>query len=211
MRSLDYQAAVEQEAQSSHDSAFILELGPVELEPISYSMLVGLEDRLDVVCELLDVCFVDRPVMWADPVAIHPGSLRDRLSEIEVLLEALDVRLKASQRENDQLLASLVELWLDMTVDAVSRLETAEAGDDARSTRSVLTDYRCSVFAYVEALSQLLPEEYECAVQAREKLEMGERNLVDDLGVAVELIARARWRVERRSPEEVGFVTWGIP
>ncbi len=188
---------------------YVLHVGPVELEAVPYSTLIGLGDRLDVVCEVLEVCFIDRPVMWADPSTLHPRNFRERLSEIEALLRALDSRFELSSRPCDRVLARVIGIWRDLTEVAVERLESRESSEITPAVRSALADYRRSMYACVEALLQLLPEHRECSVEARGKLEQGRLNLIGVLGIEPDEIEHAGWRAE--ALDEPGFVTWGIP
>lgn len=212
MRGLAYRNVIDEGPRLGEaERKYVLQLGSVELRPISFATLVGLGNRSEVVCEVLDLCFVDRPVMWADPEAIHPGDYRARLSEIEALLQGVDFRLKSSERPCDRVLARIVELWHGLTHEAVVRLEAPEDSEATLSARSVVADYRRAIYACVEALLQLLPNEYECARETEEKLLLGRQNLVGVLGVEPEQIDHAGWRSEDSASEEPGFVTWGIP
>ncbi|MFQ5525463.1 MAG: hypothetical protein ACE5GX_04310 [Thermoanaerobaculia bacterium] len=212
MRGVAYRNVLDQKPKHGEpEGAYVLQLGSIELRPIGYATLLGLRERDDMVCEILDLCFVDRPVLWADPVTVHLGSYRARLGEIETLLRGVDFRLKESEQLCDRVIARVVELWHGLTHEAVARLETGDDSEATLSTRSVLADYRCAAYACVEALVQLLPEDRECAVDTRAKLEIGRDDLVRTLGIEREHIEHAAWRAEEQVPEEPGFVTWGIP
>lgn len=211
MRGLDYRSVVGQEPDSDPEAkAYVLRLGSVEFDPISYSTLLTLRDYPVVVREVLVLCFIERPVMWADRVDVRPGSYRAQLSEIEALLAAIDRRFEVAGRPCHGVLARIVDLWRGLTLAAVERLEEAADRRTGISTRSVVADYRRSTFPCVKTLLELLPDEDECSIEARRKLEAGTAQLVHG---GPENLEDAGWRKTEiaSDSEDPGFVTWGIP
>ncbi|MCP4205193.1 MAG: hypothetical protein GY769_25055 [bacterium] len=214
MRGLDYQSVVGRKPDpGSETTAYVLRLGSVELEPISYSTLLALRDCPVVVREVLDLCFLDRPVMWADPAEVPPGSYRARLREIEALLVAIDQRFKDASRPCHGVFARIVELWRELTLAALRDLERAVDPGAGVSARKVLIDLRRTVLPCVQALVELLPEDDECSIRARRKLVEGRAGLTEAMASEPAVFEDVGWRQTEipRDPEDPGFVTWGIP
>ena len=214
MRGLDYRSVVGQKPDFDAElKAYVLRLGSVELEPISYSTLVTLRDCPDVVRELLDLCFSERPVMWSDLSLMSAEEYGERLSEIEILLAAIDERFENSNRPCHGVLTRIVELWLGHTVGALERLEDEVASESEASTRTLATAYRRTVLPCVKALLELLPEEDQSAIKGRQRFDEARGRLGEVLSAAATLIGSEGWHKGEitRDSEEPGFVTWGIP
>ncbi len=214
MRGLDYRSVVSQKPEFDFElKAYVLQLGSLELEPISYSTLLTLRDRPALVREVLERCFIDGPAMWADPADVSPSDCRAQLGDLEAQLAAIDSRLQSAGRPCDDVLARIIELWQGLTLEAVWRLEKGAGSEVGVSAQSIVADYRRAAFAFVEALLQLLPDENQCSIEVREKLEEAKARLVDVLRVEREHIEDAGWRTTKvvRDSEDPGFVTWGIP
>ena len=194
MRGLDYRSVVGQRPNFDSDTkAFVLRLGLVELEPISYSTLVALRDCPVVVRELLDLCFNARPVMWTDLRGSSSEDWQARMAEIEVLLGVIDERLESSDRPDYGVLARIVELWRGQTRAALEQFETSADSDSEALARSVVPEYRRSVFPCVEALLQLLSEEDESSIRARARLEEARGTLGNPLSADATLGAGCGW------------------
>ena len=116
MRGLDYRSVVAQRPEAdSKAGAYVLEMGSVRLDPISYETLLALQERASSIEDALNRCFVDKPAMWAERESENATPWLEQLREIEARLAAVTAGFEASDRPCDRVLTRIFEFWRELT------------------------------------------------------------------------------------------------
>lgn len=229
MRGLDYAGLLRlQESFDLENGRYDLELGSFRIEELSSATVRSLIERRELAARILVDCFLHRPVMWDAPAHERSGQCLESLRSLERDLDERAHRLAGSGAGGDEILATILKRWADLSAAAVRNLHrafererTSLGSTDEAAPRvyagdrlpEILGAYRRAAYAPVSALIQVLADDDDTAERARARLREGKEAIVRFCGIAPDDIEEATWSPTARKPDidEPTMVTWGIP